>query len=85
MCLAVPARIIETEVRDGHHVAAVRLGGITTRVRLDFLPGAGAGDYITVHAGFAISKADAEEAQRIYRLLGSVGLPHGDAGKRHAG
>jgi len=42
-------------------------------VRLDFVPEAAAGDYVLVHVGFAISRVDAEEAERTYRLLEAAG------------
>jgi hydrogenase expression/formation protein HypC len=41
---------------------------------LDFVPEAGVGDYVMVHVGVAISRVDAEEAQRTYRLLEGMGL-----------
>lgn len=69
MCLAVPGKILETEDCPGGRVARVQFGGITRPARLDFVPEAGVGDYVMVHVGFAISRVDAEEAERTYRLL----------------
>ncbi len=69
MCLAVPGRIIETEERDGRRTARVQFGGIVREACLDFVPDADVGDYVMVHVGFAISRVDAEEAQRTWRLL----------------
>jgi hydrogenase expression/formation protein HypC len=51
----------------------VRFGPVTQPVRLDFVPQAKAGDYVLVHVGFAISRVDAEEAERTYRLLEAAG------------
>ena len=74
MCLAVPGRIIETEERSESRVARVQFGGIVREAYLDFVPEAVVGDYVMVHVGFAISRVDAEEAQRTYRLLENLGL-----------
>jgi hydrogenase expression/formation protein HypC len=41
---------------------------------LNFVPEAQVGDYVMVHVGFAISRVDAEEAARTYRLLEEMGL-----------
>ena len=73
MCLAVPGRVVECDQREGGRVGVVRFGPVTQPVRLDFVPQAKAGDYVLVHVGFAISRVDAEEAERTYRLLESAG------------
>jgi hydrogenase expression/formation protein HypC len=52
----------------------VQFGGITRQVQLDFVPEAGIGDYVIVHAGFALSKVNAEEAERTYQLLEEMGV-----------
>ena len=80
MCLAVPGRILETEERDGSRTARVQFGGIVREAYLDFVPEAAVGDYVMVHVGFAISKVDAEEAQRTYRLLENLGLLESELG-----
>jgi hydrogenase expression/formation protein HypC len=52
----------------------VQFGGITRLVQLDFVPEAGVGDYVIVHVGFALSKVNAEEAERTYQLLEEMGM-----------
>ena len=74
MCLAVPGKILDTEERDGSRIARVQFGGITRQAYLDFLPEAEVGDYVMVHVGFAISRVNAEEAERTYELLEQMGL-----------
>ena len=74
MCLAVPGKILDTEERDGSRLARVQFGGITRQAYLDFVPEAVVGDYVIVHVGFAISRVDAEEAERTYQLLESLGM-----------
>jgi hydrogenase expression/formation protein HypC len=73
MCLAVPGRVVECEQREGPRVGLVQFGPVTQPVRLDFVPQAEAGDYVLVHVGFAISRVDAAEAERTYRLLEAAG------------
>jgi hydrogenase expression/formation protein HypC len=51
----------------------VQFAGIVRRVRLDFVPEAEVGDYVMVHVGFAISRVDAEEAERTLALLSEMG------------
>jgi hydrogenase expression/formation protein HypC len=52
----------------------VQFGGITRLGQLDFVPEAGVGDYVIVHVGFALSKVNAEEAERTYQLLEEIGM-----------
>jgi hydrogenase expression/formation protein HypC len=74
MCLAVPGKILDMEERGGSRIARVQFGGITRQAYLDFVPEANVGDYVMVHVGFAISRVDAEEAERTYQLLEEMGL-----------
>src|SRR5271157_4310424 len=74
MCLAVPGKILDTQEENGSRLGRVQFGGITRLVQLDFVPEAGVGDYVIVHVGFALSKVDAEEAQRTYQLLEEMGM-----------
>ena len=74
MCLAVPGKILEVEQLASNRVGTVQFGGITRQAYLDFVPEANVGDYVIVHVGFAISRVDAEEAQRTYEILEKMGL-----------
>jgi hydrogenase expression/formation protein HypC len=69
MCLAVPGRVVEAEEREGNRVGKVQFGGITREAFLNFVPEAGIGDYVLVHAGFAISRVDPDEAKRVYETI----------------
>ncbi len=73
MCLAVPGKILDESEVNGCRFARVQFGGIVRQVSLDFLPEAAPGDYVMVHVGFAISRVDAEEAERTYELLRNMG------------
>jgi hydrogenase expression/formation protein HypC len=79
MCLAVPGKILEAEERDGNRIAKVQFGGISRQAFLTFVPEAQVGDYVMVHVGFAISRVDAEEAARTFRVLEELGLLEEDA------
>ena len=72
MCLAVPARI--EAVRD--HEADVDMGGVNLRVSLMLTPDARVGDYVIVHAGYAISVMAEAEAQETLRLLREMDDAH---------
>jgi hydrogenase expression/formation protein HypC len=52
--------------------AVVRFGTVDREVDLAMVPEAGEGDYVIVHAGFAISVMDAAAAERTLALLASV-------------
>ena len=73
MCLAIPGKILNCEVHHGIRSGRVQFGGLIRETCLDFVPEAQAGDYVMVHVGFAISKVDAEEAQRTYEILRELG------------
>jgi hydrogenase expression/formation protein HypC len=66
MCLAVPARI--TRLEDSGQGTVDHLG---TEVRANFslVPQAKIGDWVIIHAGFAISVLDAKEARETLRLF----------------
>ena len=68
MCLAIPARIIELD-EDRAVVDAMsnRFSAKTT-----LLPGAKLGDLVLVHAGFAISMVDEEEAKKTWQLISEI-------------
>ena len=60
MCLAIPAKI--TEMKDDG-LATVDILGVTRDIALDLTPQATLGDFVLVHAGFAIEVVDADYAQ----------------------
>lgn len=74
MCLAVPARILEIDESLPLSMGKVDFGGIVREVCLAYVPEARVGDYVIVHAGFAISLIDEAEAQETLRLLTQLGL-----------
>ncbi len=70
MCLGVPGRVIEISGENGlARMGKVDFGGVIREVCLAYTPEAQVGDYVVVHAGFAISRLDEEEAQETLALL----------------
>lgn len=67
MCLAVPARVLRIDGPAG--AGTVDHQGTEVRVNLALLPGIKPGDWVIVHAGFAISRLSAREARETLRLL----------------
>ena len=74
MCLVIPGKILEIRTQGDMRAARVQFGGIVRQVSLDFVPEAGPGDYVMVHVGFALSRVDATEAERTYKLLEEMGV-----------
>ena len=65
MCLAIPMELVERDDLEGE----VELNGVRRRISLMLLPEAEPGEYLLVHAGYAIGKVDAEEARKTIELL----------------
>lgn len=63
MCLAVPGRVVEIEGDDPAFLhGRVDFSGVRREVSFAFTPEARPGDYVLVHAGFALTVVDQEEA-----------------------
>ncbi len=82
MCLAVPVRVLKI---DGLK-ALVELGGLTRQVSIMLVPDTQVGDYILLHAGFAIQKLDEREAEATIRLFAEIAervadMPESSRGK----
>lgn len=66
MCLAIPALITE---KKSDNLATAEILGVTREVALDLTPQANVGDYVLVHAGFAIEVVDADYAKETIELV----------------
>lgn len=85
MCLAVPGKILELHDSNGLRMAKVDFGGATREACLQYVPEAVVGQYVIVHAGFAISLLSESEAQATLDLLRDIseaGEQDGDGGGR---
>jgi hydrogenase expression/formation protein HypC len=68
MCLAVPMKIISKN----DSTAVAEIGGVQRQISLMLLPEANTGDYVIVHAGFAIQILDETEAKKTLELLQQI-------------
>jgi hydrogenase expression/formation protein HypC len=69
MCLAVPLRLVSVNGTD----AVGEVGGIQREVSIMMTPDVKVGDYVIVHAGFAIQVLDQKEAEENLELLRQIG------------
>lgn len=74
MCLGVPGRVVQVHDDRGTPMATVDFGGVTKSVCLAFAPEASPGDYVIIHAGFAIAILDETAALDSLRLFEEIGL-----------
>lgn len=65
MCLAVPGKIVEIQ----DMLATVDISGVTRKVSLMLLPEAKVGEFVLIHAGFAIQTIDEEEVRKTLELF----------------
>ena len=65
MCLAIPMVVVERDEFGG----VAEIDGVKRQVSMMYVPEAEVGDYVLVHAGFAIGTVDAEEAAKTLELL----------------
>jgi len=77
MCLAIPAKVIALMPGDR---ATVSLDGVTSEVSVVFLDDVGAGDYVIIHAGHALSRIDPDEAEKTLEMLRMMSLQGANAG-----
>ena len=66
MCLAIPAKVTQI---GADSLADVEILGVKRQVSLDLTPQAGVGDYVLVHAGFAIEVVDEQFALETIELI----------------
>jgi hydrogenase expression/formation protein HypC len=72
MCLGVPGEVM-TVIDGPLRMGRVAFGGVVKEVCLAYVPEADVGDYVIVHAGFAISRIDREAAARVFSYLDEIG------------
>ena len=68
MCLAVPLKIVELKGKN----AVGEIEGVRRNLRVDFIKDLKIGDYVIVHAGFAIEKLDEKDAKENIALIKEV-------------
>jgi hydrogenase expression/formation protein HypC len=73
MCLAIPVKLVSIEGDE----ARGTLGAAEIRVGLALVPEAKAGDFVLVHAGFALEVISEEEARKTFEIVRDL-VEHGD-------
>ena len=68
MCLAVPLKLISIKGKMG----IGELGGVKKKISLMLLDKVKVGDYVLLHAGFAINKLETKEAEELLQLLREI-------------
>ena len=69
MCLAVPVRVIALL---GEDWVDAEVGGVVSRVSIALIGETKLGDYLIVHAGFAITRLNVEEAEKTLALFAEI-------------
>lgn len=65
MCLAIPMKVVSIE----KEFATVEVTGVKRKVSIQMLPNIKSGDYIIVHAGFAIQRVDEKQARETLKIF----------------
>jgi len=70
MCLAIPGKIESISGDEPMmRVGRINFGGVFKEASLAYVPEARVGDYVIVHVGFALSRVDEDEAQKVFEYL----------------
>ncbi len=73
MCLAIPGKIESVSGDDPlTRMGKINFGGILKEASLAYVPEARVGDYVIVHVGFALSRLDEDEAQKVFEYLKQI-------------
>jgi hydrogenase expression/formation protein HypC len=70
MCLGIPMKVVEVHGDRG----MVEIGGVKREASFQLLENVKVGEYVLVHAGYAINKIDEEEAQETLDLLREIAI-----------
>jgi len=68
MCLGIPAKI----VRIDEVMAEVDVGGVKRKISIQLLQDVRIGEYVLLHAGFAIQRIDEKEARKTLKLVEEI-------------
>ena len=74
MCLAIPGKVISISGDDPlTRMGKVDFPGVIKQASLAYVPEVIVGDYVIVHVGFALSRVDEAEAQKVFGYLKQIG------------
>jgi hydrogenase expression/formation protein HypC len=68
MCLAIPMKVEKIM----GEFAIVSLGNVKRKVNISFVENVKKGDYLIIHAGFAIEKLDKKEAEKTIKIIREI-------------
>ncbi len=66
MCLGVPMKVVDLNPPTGE------LGGLRCKINLSLIEGVSVGEYVIVHAGYAIEKLEEKQAQETLKLMSDL-------------
>lgn len=70
MCLAIPGKVVSISGDDPlTRMGKIDFSGVLKQASLAYVPEVQVGDYVIVHVGFALSKVDEAEAQKVFEYL----------------
>lgn len=74
MCLAIPGKVVSISGEDAlTRMGKIDFSGVIKQASLAYVPEVQIGDYVIVHVGFALSKVDEDEAQKVFEYLKQIG------------
>jgi len=74
MCLAIPGKVLSISGDDDlTRMGRIDFSGVVKQASLAYVPEVVIGDYVIVHVGFALSKVDEAEAQKVFEYLKQMG------------
>ncbi len=74
MCLAIPGKVVSISGDDPlTRMGRIDFSGVIKEASLAYVPEVVVGDYVIVHVGFALSKVDEDEAQKVFEYLKQMG------------
>ena len=74
MCLAIPGKVLSISGDDPlTRMGRIDFSGVIKQASLAYVPEVVVGDYVIIHVGFALSKVDEAEAQKVFEYLKQMG------------
>lgn len=72
MCLGIPGKILDTHENGSLRMGRIDYGGVVKEACLSYVPDAKPGDYVIVHAGFALNILSPDEAEETLKLFREI-------------
>ena len=73
MCLAIPGKVVSISGDDPlTRLGKINFSGVIKEASLAYVPEVAIGDYVIVHVGFALSRVDEDEAQKVFEYLRQI-------------